>query len=37
MQGGQQTVTVAEGCGNGAAVHELGHAVVFFHEQTRAD
>ena len=37
MQGGQQTVTLAEGCGNGAAVHELGHAVGFFHEQTRAD
>jgi hypothetical protein len=37
MQGGSQTVTLAEGCGNGAAVHELGHAVGFFHEQTRAD
>ncbi|WP_196140666.1 M12 family metallopeptidase [Aliikangiella sp. G2MR2-5] len=37
MQGGQQVVTLAEGCGNGAAVHELGHAVGFFHEQTRTD
>lgn len=37
MQGGRQNVTLAEGCGRGAAVHELGHAVGFFHEQTRAD
>lgn len=37
MQGGKQTVTLAEGCGKGAAVHELGHAVGFFHEQTRTD
>ncbi len=36
-QGGRQLVTLAEGCGNGAAVHELGHAVGFFHEQTRTD
>ncbi|MCO7227183.1 M12 family metallopeptidase [Pleionea sp. CnH1-48] len=36
-QGGSQAVTLADGCGRGAAVHELGHAVGFFHEQTRTD
>lgn len=37
MQGGKQVVTLASGCGRGAAVHELGHAVGFFHEQSRTD
>lgn len=36
-RGGRQTVNLANGCGRGAAVHELGHAVGFFHEQTRID
>jgi len=35
--GGRQTLTLARNCGRGAAVHEIGHAVGFFHEQTRTD
>jgi len=35
--GGRQTLTLARNCGRGAAVHEIGHAVGFFHEQTRMD
>lgn len=36
-QGGRQIVNMAEACGYTAAVHELGHAVGFFHEQSRSD
>ncbi|WP_164503653.1 M12 family metallopeptidase [Pleionea sediminis] len=36
-QGGRQIVNLADACGRGAAVHELGHALGFFHEQTRTD
>ena len=36
-QGGVQTVTLSEFCSRGAAVHEIGHAVGFFHEQSRHD
>ncbi|KGJ95201.1 M12 family metallopeptidase [Colwellia psychrerythraea] len=36
-QGGVQDLGLASNCGNGAAVHEIGHAVGFYHEQSRND
>ncbi|GAA2756282.1 M12 family metallopeptidase [Actinopolymorpha rutila] len=36
-QGGQQTVNLSANCGFGATVHELGHAVGLWHEQSRED
>jgi hypothetical protein len=37
MQGGKQDLSLADGCGFGATVHELGHAWGLWHEQSRED
>ena len=36
-KGGKQVISLGFGCGLGAAIHEIGHALGLFHEQSRED
>jgi Astacin (Peptidase family M12A) len=36
-QGGKQVISVGSGCGIGSAIHEIGHTLGLWHEQSRSD
>ena len=36
-RGGQQAVTLGQGCSTGNAIHEIGHTIGLWHEQSRED
>jgi hypothetical protein len=37
MIGGRQTIWLADACSTGNTIHEIGHALGLFHEQSRID
>lgn len=37
MQGGEQVISIGLGCQLGQAIHEIGHTVGLWHEQSRED
>jgi hypothetical protein len=37
MRGGQQNINLGSGCGTGNTIHEIGHALGLWHEQSRED
>lgn len=37
MKGGRQVIRLANGCSTGNTIHEIGHAIGLWHEQSRED